>query len=216
MFGFKKEPIASAPAKFAVNATNSADGLRPTSLVGAAGKPPSVNGKATVGADPSDAQQARRRAAIAVRHSLAFAQIVSVLMRSSRHKHYSIADLEWLVLPPLLTGNFSIAEAKSSKNGVSVPVAVALWANVSSEVDKRLSASVDKPMRLRPSEWRSGDIPWLVDAVGDPRVVPQFLKQLAETKFKGRVVKVRSRGHDGKPTVAQLGSALSGAMPPPR
>ena len=135
-------------------------------------------------------------------------------MRSSRHKHYSIADLEWLVLPPLLTGNFSIAEAKSSKNGVSVPVAVALWASVSREVDKRLSANVDKPMRLRPSEWRSGDILWLVDAVGDPRVVPQFLKQLAETKFKGREVKVRSRGQDGKATVAQLGSALSGATPP--
>jgi hemolysin-activating ACP:hemolysin acyltransferase len=69
-------------------------------------------------------------------------------------------------------------------------------------------------MRLRPSEWRSGDILWLIEAVDDPRIVPQFLKQLSETKFKGREVKVRSRAQDGTASVAKLGSALSGATPP--
>ena len=210
MFGYKKgkESLGSTSSKSPTTSANSSDGSRSTT---ARALP---NTKIAAETNSPDSQQARRRAAIAVRHSLAFAQIVSILMRSSRHKHCSIADLEWLVLPPLLTGNFSIAEAKSSKNGVSVSVAVALWASVSSEVDKRLSANVDKPMRLRPSEWRSGDILWLIEAVGDPRIVPQFLKQLSETKFKGREVKVRSRAQDGTASVAKLGSALSGATPP--
>jgi hemolysin-activating ACP:hemolysin acyltransferase len=68
-------------------------------------------------------------------------------------------------------------------------------------------------MRLRPSEWRSGEILWLIDAVGDPRIVPQFLRQLSETKFKGRQVKVRSRAQNGTASAATLGSALS-ATPP--
>ena len=76
-------------------------------------------------------EEARRRAAAAVRHSLAFAQIVSILMHSPRYRHYTLGDLEWLVLPPLLTGQCSVAEAKSKDNGASVPVAVALWASVS-------------------------------------------------------------------------------------
>ena len=128
-------------------------------------------------------------------------------MRSPRHKHLSLADLEWLVLPPLLAGNFRIAEAKSKPNGVPVAFAVVLWASVSTEVDRRLSEDLDKPIRLQPKEWRSGDIVWLIDAVGDPRLLPQFLKRLNETTFKGREVKVRRRGHDGKPTLGVLGLA---------
>jgi cytolysin-activating lysine-acyltransferase len=125
-------------------------------------------------------------------------------MRSSLHKRYPIAALEWLVIPPLLTGQFSIAEARSKQSGASAPVAVALWARVSAEVDKRLSENLDKPMQLRPREWRSGDILWLVEAVGDARVLPQLLKRLGETTFKGREVKIRSRGADGKVTVRSL------------
>jgi cytolysin-activating lysine-acyltransferase len=144
-----------------------------------------------------------------VRHSLAFAQIVSLLMRSAQHKRYPIGALEWLVVPPLLTGQFSIAEAKSKQSGASAPVAVALWARVSPEVDKKLSENLDKPMQLRPREWRSGDILWLVDAVGDARVLPPLLKRLGETTFKGREVKVRSRGADGKVTVTTLKAVAS-------
>jgi hemolysin-activating ACP:hemolysin acyltransferase len=149
-------------------------------------------------------EEAQRRAAIAIRQSLAFAQIVSVLMRSPHHKHYTLSDLEWLVLPPLLTGQFSVAEANAKKGGPRVPVAVALWASVSAEVDKRLSENLTSPIRLRPDEWRSGGILWLVDAVGDGRVIASILKKLGETVWKGREVKVRRRAQDGKLAVGNL------------
>jgi cytolysin-activating lysine-acyltransferase len=145
-----------------------------------------------------------------VRHSLAFAQIVSLLMRSAHHKRYPIGALEWLVIPPLLTGQFSIVEARSKQSGASAPVAVALWARVSPEVDKRLSENLDKPIQLRPREWRSGDLLWIVEAVGDKRVLPPLLKRLSESTFKGREVKVRRRGADGKVAVSSLKAMVSG------
>ena len=174
-------------------------------------KPDAVAASETTAGGPAS-EEARRRAAAAVRHSLAFAQIVSILMHSPRYRHYTLGDLEWLVLPPLLTGQCSVAEAKSKENGASVPVAVALWASVSADVDRRLTENLNTPIRLRPDEWRSGDILWLIDAVGDRRVVPGLLKQLADNTLKGREIKVRGRGEGGKVEVKNLQTTLQQAI----
>jgi len=173
------------------------------------------NGGEAPAVQAPSSEEAQRQAAVAIRQSLAFAQIISVLMRSPHYKHYTLADLEWLVLPPLLTGQFSVAEAGDQQSRIRMPLAVALWANVSSEVDKRLSENLSAPLRLRPDEWRSGDIPWLVDAVGDARMVSPFLKQLSETVFKGRDVKVRSRGKDGAAQVMNLSKLCAGESQAP-
>lgn len=141
------------------------------------------------------------------RTTLVFGQVISLLMRSPEYKHFSLADLEWLVVPPVRLGQCGVAQVKTQEDGFAVPVAAALWASVSVEVDRRLSSQLDKPLRLRPDEWRSGGILWLVSAVGEARLVPQFLKQLERTAFKGREVKLRARGRDGKTTVELLSKA---------
>lgn len=155
-----------------------------------------------------NAEEAQRRTAIAVRQSLAFAQIISVLMRSPLYKHYTLADLEWLVLPPLLTGQFSVAEGSAEEGGPRFPMAVALWASVSTDVDRRLSENLNTQLRLRPDEWRSGEALWLVDVVGDGRVVQQFVAQLAGTTFKGRSVKCRRIGPTGKAEIEHLNTGV--------
>jgi len=177
-------------------------------LAAPAGPGGDAAGSAKAGADTAATQEAQRRAAIAIRQSVAFAQIISVLMRSPHYKHYTLSDLEWLVLPPLMTGQFSVVEASAEQNGPRFPAAVVLWASVSPEVDKRLSENLTAPMRLRPDEWRSGEILWLVDAVGDSRVVPEVLKRLQQSVFKERQLKLRGRGQDGKPIVQTLKSGL--------
>src|SRR5437588_8386931 len=144
-------------------------------------------------AQPPSPEQARQVAEI----EIAIGQIVSLLMRSAHHAQHSLADLEWLLLPAVLAGQFRIAHAQARPSGPRTPVAAALWASVSSEVDQRLS-DLSNPLQLLPEEWRSGDILWLVDTVGDARVVPQLLKHLQETAFKGRDMKVPVRGEDGK------------------
>lgn len=156
----------------------------------------------------------RPRDARQTRFAQSFAQIVAVLMRDPNFRNMRLADLEWLVLPPVMAGQFRLAQAPSpqghvrgQEGGVLVPVAVAVWARVSPQIDKQLSEKLDAPVRLRADQWASGNIPWLMAAAGNPRAVPQFLKQLAEGEFRGQQVKMRMRGPDGKVVIKTLGQA---------
>jgi hemolysin-activating ACP:hemolysin acyltransferase len=84
---------------------------------------------------------------------------------------------------------------------------VALWARVSDAIDKGLSESLDKPVRLKAGDWACGDNVWLMAVAGDKNAVPKFLEQLAQTQFKGQRVKMRLRGPDNKVVVKTLGQA---------
>jgi cytolysin-activating lysine-acyltransferase len=131
-------------------------------------------------------------------------QIVTILMRSAQHKQRPLADLEWLVLPAVLSGQCSVAQTQQS--GIAVPVGVALWASVSTDVDQRLS-DLSAPWRLQPDEWRSGDIPWLVELVADTSTQQALLKHLGETVFKGRRIRMRVRDANGKTQIGTFKGA---------
>jgi cytolysin-activating lysine-acyltransferase len=164
---------------------------------------------AAVAAKP---EAVRPRDARQTRFAQSFAQIVAVLMRDPNFRNMRLADLEWLVLPPVMAGQFRLAQApsphgraKGQDGGVLVPVAVALWARVSAAIDKGLSENLDKPVRLRAGDWACGDNVWLMAVAGDQRAVPKFLERLAETEFKGQRVRMRLRGPDNKVVVKTLG-----------
>ena len=156
-----------------------------------------------------------------------FASVVAVLMRDPGFRNLRLADLEWLVLPPLLSGQWRLGQSRSTPDPAKpvaggpqdaakanmpvVPTAVALWASVSPEIDRRLSSNLDKPLLLKPHEWATGDILWLVAAAGDARAVPKFLKHLTATEFKGRDVKLRVTGDDGKVVIRTLGQTAAAA-----
>jgi hemolysin-activating ACP:hemolysin acyltransferase len=151
-----------------------------------------------------------------------FAQIVAVLMRDRELRKLPIAELEWMVLPALIAGQFAIAHAPSpvarplakarqTETGPYekhlIPVAVALWARVSDNVDKILSENPEKQPRLRPADWTSGENIWVIVAGGDPRAQGKFIDQLVLREFKGKRVKARVRGSDGGLVVKLLGKA---------
>ena len=143
-----------------------------------------------------------------MRNAWAFTQVVGVLMRSPHYRRYTLGDLEWLVIPPLLAGQFRIGEAKADKNqGAVMPVAVVLWASVSAEVDKKLMENEDASLQLKPEEWNSGDILWLVHAVGETRFVRYVVDELTKTTLKGRQMKVRARDPAGKSKIHVLGAS---------
>jgi len=104
-----------------------------------------------------------------------------------------LADLEWLIVPPIMLGQFATMDANT--NGRSTPVAAAFWASVSEDVDRKLLEINTIPIRLRPDEWRSGDIVWLIDIVGDNRVLPTFVRDLQNVVFMGRHVKMKAYKH---------------------
>ena len=159
---------------------------------------------------PRDARQARL--------AQAFAQVVAVLMRDANFRQMRLADLEHLVLPPVMAGQYRLAQVPAGQGrgqrqgqagGVLVPVAVALWARVSDTIDKRLSESLDKPMQLGVGDWASGDNVWLMAVAGDRRAIPKFIDQLSTTEFKGQRVKMRVRGPDNTVIVKTLGQSTS-------
>ena len=167
--------------------------------------------QATAAGKPTSMTEKIRRDAGALRNALAFTQAIGVLMRSPHYRKYTLGDLEWLVIPPLITGQFKIGEAKLDNNqAATLPVALVLWASVSPEVDKRLMEGNGAAFQLKPEEWKSGDILWLVHTAGEARFVRFVVDQLTKTTFKGRKVKVRGRDQNGSPKVHVLEDTTSG------
>jgi hemolysin-activating ACP:hemolysin acyltransferase len=97
-----------------------------------------------------------------------------------------------------------VAESQSQETGVVTPMAVILWAMVSDEVDRRLTAEAGQPLTLAPTEWRSGTIPWIVAAFGDTKVVGQLFEQLSKNVFTKQPAKLRARDKDGKPMIGRI------------
>ncbi|MGO9007267.1 MAG: toxin-activating lysine-acyltransferase, partial [Beijerinckiaceae bacterium] len=93
--------------------------------------------------------------------------------------------------------------------GFRAPIAVVTWALVSEEVDRRLQEQAGRLLRLRPDEWKSGEIGWLIDAVGNPAGVRAALQWLATGPFKERALKVVVRDNSGAPKVATLGALMA-------
>jgi hemolysin-activating ACP:hemolysin acyltransferase len=176
---------------------------KPSSEPAAPAQTSQVNAAPTT-ESPAQNEAAQRQIAAVFRQTVAFAQIVSLLMRSPVYRHLSIGDIEWLVIPPLAAGTFALAEAKAQPDGPAFPAGAVLWASVSPEVDARLGSNLSAPVRLLPGEWRSGDLLWVVAGAGDPRVVNGILQQLHNAAFKGKRVKIRAAGAGGAIAVKTL------------
>jgi len=140
-------------------------------------------------------------------------EMVWLLTMSPTHKHFALGDLEWLIMPPLMLQQFRIYYDGQT------PVALALWAYLSEDAEKKLNAG---STRLRPDEWHADGtevlellkkrgqgslgtpLPedmreprgtlWLVDLIA-PLATPQnklaekVLSDLATTVFNGRKFK---------------------------
>ena len=208
----------------ATTATGTATGVQRGGN-GPSAAPPAAPRVASPVASPV-APQVRPREARQARFARSFAQVVAVLMRDPNFRTMPLADLEWLVLPAVMSGQFRVAEApaslgpgkatdkardkapdKAKTGGVLVPVAVALWARVSGEIDKALAGSLDRPVRLKPHQWASGEHVWLVAVAGDRRAVPKLIERIASTELKGQRIKMRVKGTGNTVVVKTLGEA---------
>jgi cytolysin-activating lysine-acyltransferase len=104
--------------------------------------------------------------------------------QSARHKHFSIADLEWMVMPPLLLNQYRLFHDKDR------PVGCALWAFVSEDAEAKLDMPIP---RLRPNEWKSGDNCWLVDLIApgaalDNKTAVSMIADLQRMALQGQTI----------------------------
>lgn len=125
---------------------------------------PAVNGRGRVAAE-----EIRQRIQSAV------GQVVLAMIGVPRYRHSSIADLEQLVLEPLMRDRVAIASTKA-KDGSDVTdgalAGIAIWASVSDAVDQKVREEIKAgvfPIRLKPDEWASGDRIWLFDVIAPSR-----------------------------------------------
>lgn len=172
---------------------------------------------ATSSPSPVSYSTPNQAALAGIKFTSTFGQIVLVLMRTRQHRHSFLGDLEWLVMPAVTNSQFMLAEHRDGSTGLAMPLATVLWAQVSEEVDARLSANPDQRVRLKPEEWTSGTIPWLIEAVGETRAVGTLLRRLIDERFPATGVKAIGRSPDGtaKVRVLRKEAAESGASQEP-
>jgi len=130
-------------------------------------------------------------------------EIAYVYSRSPALNHHSLADMEWQILPAVLNGQFYVVTAANDLTGLPAPIAAATWAFVSPEVDARLTSNPSR-IRLRPREWKCGEIGWIVDWAGDPPGVAAAIAWLKAGPFKDKNAKIVVRELCGPAHVTTL------------
>lgn len=98
-----------------------------------------------------------------------FGKVVMAMMMLPRYRNQTLADLQHLVLEPLIRDRIAIAYPGKSDNAAVADVAgLAIWASVSEEVDARIREQISVgtfPVRLKAEDWTSGNINWLLDVI---------------------------------------------------
>ncbi len=149
------------------------------------------------GGDPGEDQLASQvsdlRKSMAESKSLhaSFGEVVNLLTHTPAFENLPLGKLKSLVLPAIRKGQFAILEGRNETNVISVPIAVMLWANVSEEIDQRLRSGSDTTVSLSADEWSSGEIPWLMLAVGDNSLLSGLKAHVEKAVNGGRPFQFR-------------------------
>lgn len=111
----------------------------------------------------------------------AIGHAVWLMSRSPLHKHLMITDIEWLVTPPIMLGQFHLWERAGN------PYGFASWAFLGDEAEERIVTNGIR--RLMPTDWKSGDQLWLIDFIcpfGGQEALIEELKTrvLSNQRFK--------------------------------
>lgn len=98
-----------------------------------------------------------------------FGKVAMAMMMLPRYRSQTIADLQHLLLDPLMRDRLAIAyPAKAEEKELNDMTGFAIWASVSEEVDAQIREQIKAnvfPVRLKTEDWNSGKINWLLDVV---------------------------------------------------
>jgi hemolysin-activating ACP:hemolysin acyltransferase len=127
--------------------------------------PAAESGAAAPQADPEIAKKVAQLR-LQVRES--FGKVVMAMMMLPRYRHQTVADLQHLVLEPLIRDRIAVAHSGQADPELSDIAGLAIWASVSEEVDAQIREQVRAgvfPVRLKADDWASGSINWLLDVI---------------------------------------------------
>lgn len=125
----------------------------------------------------------------------ALGEVTWLLTQSQSHRYaLFVADLEWLVMPALQTGQYRLFYNEGK------PAGLAVWAYASDGAETRLASG----SRLAVTEWRSGPNLWLVELIAPFGAQEAMLKDLRKTVFAGKKFKFLRTHPDGKRETVEM------------
>ncbi|MGH1330267.1 MAG: toxin-activating lysine-acyltransferase [Paracoccaceae bacterium] len=131
--------------------------------------PSTANGNADANAVAPDQEVLDKVAALRAHVRESFGKIALSMMALPRYRHHTLADLQHLILDPLIRDRIAIAYPAGSDAKVTDDLTgVAIWASVTPEVDAKIREQIkDRAwlVRLKADEWNGGDITWLIDVI---------------------------------------------------
>jgi cytolysin-activating lysine-acyltransferase len=121
-----------------------------------------------------------------------FGKVAMAMMMLPRYRQQTLADLQHLVLEPLIRDRIAIAQRAGDNAGADDIAGVAIWASVSDEAEGRILDQIrgnSWPLRLRAEDWASGSNNWLIDVIApDQRstasVIANFRQVVKEGSLK--------------------------------
>nr|WP_082733580.1 toxin-activating lysine-acyltransferase [Sphingobium sp. AS12] len=147
-------------------------------------------GEASAPSTGIDPEIAAKISAVRTHIRESFGKAVMALMMLPRYRNQTLADLQHLVLEPMMRDRVAIAYPGGEKTGPLADMAgLAIWASVSKEADGRIREQIQAgtfPVRLKAEDWNSGDINWLLDVVApDQRTTANVIANFKQVVKEG-------------------------------
>lgn len=145
-----------------------------------------------------------------------FGKVVMSMMLLPRYRHQSLADLQHLVLEPLIRDRVAIAERQGEGSAAQDIAGVAIWASLSDEAEERLREQIKGgawPVRLKAEDWTSGQNNWLLDVIASDKratasVIANFRQVVKEGSLKLHPLITRLVDEE---TLKKMGASRAGA-----
>lgn len=178
---------------------------------------PAVASADTAGPSPQqlDPEIAAKIASLRSHVRESFGKVVMAMMMLPRYRHQTLADLQHLVLEPLIRDRVAIAQ-RAGDDAVATDVAgMAIWASLSDEAESRLREQIKGgawPVRLRSEDWTSGSNNWLIDVIapdqrGVASVIANFRQVVKDGSLKLHPLITRLVDED---TLKKMGAQRAG------
>lgn len=148
-----------------------------------------------------------------------FGKVVMAMMLLPRYRQQNLGDLQHLLLEPLIRDRIAIAyPGKTEDDQLADISGVAIWASVSEEVDAAIREQVKAgvfPVRLKPDDWTSGSISWLLDVIApDAKMTANVIANFKQVVKEGslRLHPIITRLVDEE-TLKKMGAEKFGGTP---
>ena len=175
-----------------------------------------ANGAARQEPDP---EVARKLAQVRSHIRESFGNVVMTMMMLPRYRHQSLADLQHLVLEPLIRDRVAIAYPGKTEDRLAADMAgLAIWASVSDAVEAKIREQIGAgvfPIKLQADDWTSGENNWLLDVIAPDAkttaaVIANFRQLVKEGGLKLHPLVTRLVDRE---TLAKMGATRAGAAP---